>query len=498
MTGAEPHPSDFEHDEDPLVQDVLDTGEAGGKAIRGAGLRVGGYVFGLLASLAAVPFMIRHLGADDYGYYITVSAIIFIIGGATEAGLTNLGIREYSVLDGRARDAFLANLVGLRFVLTTVGVVIAAAITLGTGADPVIVTGVLITGVGLLISLTQQAYMVPLTAQLRLGSVTALEVLKQATLSAFIIVFVLVGAGLVAFFWASVIAYGVMFVMTLLLVHRHASLRPAFDWPVWRKVLRDVVPYGAAAAVGLIYFRIAVILMSYVSTPDETGYFSAAYRIIEVVATLPWMLVVSVFPIVARAARDDEERLGFALQRIFEVSLLIGAFLAIGLGVGAPFAIKVVAGPGFEESVGVLRLLSVALVTSFLVATWSFALLSFKAFRAILAANLIAAVAAAAGTLALAPSLGAEGAAIATVVAEAILAAAAVVLLVRARPALRPRLGIVPKVLLASAAAVGAALVVPAPSIVLAVLSGLIYAGIVLALRAVPPEVFHALRHRGT
>ena len=46
-------------------EDVLDTGEAGGKAIRGGALVTGSYVVGLLLSVASVPFMIRHLGIVD-------------------------------------------------------------------------------------------------------------------------------------------------------------------------------------------------------------------------------------------------------------------------------------------------------------------------------------------------------------------------------------------------------------------------------------------------
>ena len=103
-------------------EDVLDSGEAGGRAIRGGALFTGTYVIGLLLSIASVPFMIRHLGVVDYGYYVAVSAIVFIIGGFTEAGLTNLGIREYSQLRPGEREPFLRNLVGLRLVLTTFGV----------------------------------------------------------------------------------------------------------------------------------------------------------------------------------------------------------------------------------------------------------------------------------------------------------------------------------------------------------------------------------------
>jgi O-antigen/teichoic acid export membrane protein len=476
--------------------DVLDSAEAGGRAIRGSAWRTGAYGVSLLLSLVSVPFVIRHLGVVDYGYYLTVSSIVFIIGGVTEAGLTNLGIREVSVLDGAARDAFLRNLVGLRFVLTTVGVLLATLLVWATGAEHQVVIGTLIAGLALLISLTQSTYMVPLNAQLRLGWVSVLDVLRQATLSSLFIVFVIAGAGLVAFFWAGVISAVVMIAATLLLVRRHASLRPAFDLATWKRVLRETLPYAAAAAVGLVYFRIAVILMSYVASKHETGIFSAAFRIVEVVGAIPWVLVSSAFPILARAARDDEERLGYALQRLFEMSLILGALIALGLAVGAPFAISVVAGHGFAESVPVLRLQALALVTSFLLSTWNFALLSLKLYSDILWANLLAAVVAIAGTLALAPPLGAKGAALATVGAEAVLAVTSLMLVRRARPALSPNLRVVPKVLLAGAVSVAVALAVPLPAVVLAILSCGAYGAVILALGALPPELFDALRGR--
>ncbi|MGH2956311.1 MAG: oligosaccharide flippase family protein [Solirubrobacterales bacterium] len=481
----------------PDALDILDTDKAGPTAIRGGAMRIGGFALTVLFSLVSVPFMVRHLGPVDYGHFVTVSSIVFIIGGFTEAGLTNLGIREVSVLDGAERARFLRNLVGLRFGLTVPGIAIAVGLTAATGAAPTIVYGTAIVGLGLLLTLTQQTYVIPLNAQLRLGWVTSLEVLRAATLSGFFIGAVIVGAALVTFYWASVLAGAAMIAATLLLVRQHGSLRPSFDLSVWRRIVRETLPYAAAVAVGLIYFRIAVILMSYVSTGEETGIFSAAFRIVEVVAMSPWIVVSSAFPILARAARDDEARLGYALQRLFEMSLIIGSGLALGLAVAAPFAIAVVAGDGFDASIPVLRLQGLTLITAFLFATWSFALLSLKLYRQILIANMIAAVVAIAGTLALAPPLGAEGAALATLAAEAALAGACLYFLLRARPTLAPKLAVVPKVILAAGAAVAVSLAGhQLPSIVLAAIAGLVFGGILLATRAVPSELFRAIAGR--
>jgi len=477
-------------------EDVLDSGEAGGRAIRGGALFTGSYAVGLLLSVASVPFMIRHLGVVDYGYYVAVSAIVFIIGGFTEAGLTNLGIREYSQLPPEEREPYLRDLVGLRLVLTTIGVLVATGLSAATGSPSVVVAGVGIAGLGLLVQLTQQTYTVPLTVQLRMGWISVLGIIRQATLSGLFIALVLLNAGLIAFFWANVIMGVVVTAITLALIRGTAPLLPAFHAPSWKRILKETLPYALAAAVGLIYFRIAVVLMSYVSTDEETGIFSAAFRIVEVVGVLPWLLVSAGFPILARAARDDEERLGYALQKIFEVAAVFGVFIALGLAVAAPVAISVVAGEDFDASVPVLRLQAAGLVTSFLMVTWTYALLSLRLYRPLLVANGAAAIVAVVATVALAPPLGAEGAAIATVLAEATLAGVSLAGLRRHRPALRPELGVVPKVAAAFAAAVAVALLVPAPALVLSFLAGGVYAAIALALGAVPGEAIAALRRR--
>ena len=479
------------------TQDVLDSGEAGGKAIRGGAFRTAGYVLGMGLSLASVPFMIRHLGAVDYGRFITVMSVVFIIQGVSEAGLTNLAVREYAVRDPAGRERFLANMVGLRFALTVSAVLVAAAVLAVTGARSVVVVGVLIAGLGLLIQLAQQPYVIPLTVNLSLGWVTILDLIRQTALAALTVALVVAGAELTPFFWINVATAVIAVAATVALVGRHGSLRPAFDLPAWREMLRETLPYALAAAVGLIYFRIAVVLMSYVSTEQETGWFSAAFRITEVVVVVPWLLVSSAFPILARAARDDEERLGYALQRLFEVSLIIGAGMTVALAAGAEFAVGVVAGPGFEESVGVLRLQAASIVTAFLVATWLYALLSLKLYRALLLANSLAALTAIGGTILLAPSMGAHGAAIATVAAEAVLALAAVIGLNRAKPVLRPRLAVLPKVALATAAGTGAAfLLAGLHPVLMAAGASAAFAAVALVLRAVPPELFAAILRR--
>ena len=89
---------------------------------------------------------------------------------------------------------------------------------------------------------------------------------------------------------------------------------------------------------------------------------------------IPALLASSAFPLLARAARDDRERLHYAIGRLSQGMLILGAWIAVALGLGAPLAIDVVAGPEFEPAVEPLRIQAVALLGTSLLAVWGYGL----------------------------------------------------------------------------------------------------------------------------
>ncbi len=374
-----------EHDPAADFADPLDSPEAGGRAIRGVAVRTILFGAGLLLNLAAVPFMIRHLGPVDYGYYITVASIVFLVGAVTEAGLTNLGVRHWAAGDAEDRREMVRNLIGLRLALTLAGLLLATAIAAIAGAPRIIVAGTFVYGLGLLVSMIAYTYAVPLSAQLRLGTTSSLDFLRQALLAVGTLVLVAVGAKLMGFFALWVVVSTVAVAATALIVRGEISIRPAFDRRRWLEFLRQSIAYSIAAAVGLIYFRVAVVLISSLSTDLEAGYYAAPFRIIETAANIPWLFVTSVFPILARAATRDTARLRYAVQRVTEVGLIAGVWMTLVLVVAARPAVEVIGGlPEFAPSIPVLRLQALTLVSTFLVATWSLLLLSLHEHRTLL------------------------------------------------------------------------------------------------------------------
>jgi O-antigen/teichoic acid export membrane protein len=482
--------------EGPVAADLLDTEQAGPTAIRGGIIRVAGYALSVALSVASAALLLRYLGPRDFGHYAIVLSIVTIVGGFTEAGMTNIGLREWTVQEAGRRKRLLQHLLGIRLSLTLVGSCLALVFGAAVGYGGVLVAGIALGAVGLVLQVLQTTYSVPLQSELRLGWVTALDLVRQIVTVAAIVALVVAGAELLPFFAVPIAAALAALIATVALVRGRLALRPEVDLAEWRRLGRMTLPYAVATTTGLLYVYMAIVLMSLVASDLETGYFAASFRVFIVVGAIPGLVVASAFPILARAARDDRNRLSYALQRLFDVSITFGAGMALALVVGAEIAIDVVAGSEFEPAVDVLRIQGAALLATFLLATGSYALLSLARYRALVTVNALALVVSAVLTLTLAPTLGAEGAAIATLCGESVLAVASGIAVVRAHRDLRPSFQALPATLLAAACGAALALVPSLPDLARVMLAAAGYGAVLAALGAIPAEVREAVGGR--
>lgn len=471
--------------------DLLDTPRAGPAAIRGGAVRAGGYVAGILVSVGSATLLVRHLGVVDFGHYVTVLSLVTISAGLTDAGLTTLGVQEFSTRPAAERERFLRNLLGIRLTLTSVGVAGAMAFALLAGYEGTLVAGTALASGALLLQVSQSALTVPLASELRLGSVALLDLSRQVGMFAGVLALVVAGAELLPFYAIGIPVGLAVLAANLPLVRTGGSQRPAFDLSLWRGLLSGIAALAASTAIFAMYYRVTVVIMSLVASELETGYFATSFRIVEMLIAIPPLLVSSALPVLARAARDDQDRLAYAVRRLLETGLVAGALLAVVVATGAAFAIHVIAGGQSDPSIEVLRIQGVAVLATFVGTASQFALLSMRRFRALVIANSAGLLASVALTLVLASEYGATGAAVATSIAELAIAATSVVLLVRANRNVSFSWSLLPKTALAAGAAC-ATLLAPLGEFAAPVVAALVFMLVAWALRAIPRELIDA------
>src|SRR4051812_10771502 len=77
--------------------DLLRSSQAAGRVVRGGVQRLAAYGAGIALTAAASVVLLRHLGVDEFGQYVTVMSLIAIVAGVTDAGLTSIGARELAL-----------------------------------------------------------------------------------------------------------------------------------------------------------------------------------------------------------------------------------------------------------------------------------------------------------------------------------------------------------------------------------------------------------------
>jgi O-antigen/teichoic acid export membrane protein len=475
--------------------DVVAETDAGGRALRGGIARLIGYGINSAATAAVSVMLLRHLGVADFGRYVSVVAIVAVVAAASDFGLTILGQQEYVLLDRDRRRTLLGELVGVRLALAPIAIGAAAALAGIAGYSAALVGGAVIASGQLFFTTTTAALLVPLSAELRLGAVATVETVRQLALVAALAMLVLGGAGLTWLFAAYLPAGAAGLAASLVLLGKSGWPRLSMNLARWGTLLRRAAPIAAATILNVVYLRGTVIVVSLFATAHATGVFATSYRVTEVFLAIPMMLVGAAFPILAHAGAVDEGRLVRAMQDLFEAALLASTMIAVALFAGAHPLIATLGGEPYADASGVLRIHAFVLVGAFGTQVWSLGLLAVGQRRALVAINIVAGVVALASAAVLVPRLGAKGGALASVAGETALALAALVLLVRARPALRPDLRRAGRIVLAAAGALSCSLL-PLSSVTATGIAVAVNIGLVVVLRAYSPGLVRALDPR--
>ncbi len=476
---------------------LLDTPQAGGVALRGSVLRTGAYVAGLLLSLVSAPLLTRHLGIEGFGSYVTVTALITIVAGFTEGGLNAIVLKGMSTLSPAAQREMMRSAIGIRIVLTSFGVALATAFAIVVGYEQAMVIGTVLAGAGLVVQLLQSLFAMSLQGRLRFGWASAVELLRQFVSVALIITLVLAGAGLVPLLAVAIPAAAASLAATIPLVSRYVPLRPSFHLQRWWSLLRSSIPWAVISAVNIVYLRVALVLMSLIAVPLETGYFALSFRVMEVLIGIPAMILAPAFPILARSEHHDRQRFARVSGRMFALALLLATWMVVCVEVGAELAIRILGGAEAEPATSVLRIQAVSMLGNFIAVACGIPLLTMGRYRQVLAANLLALVASAAVTLILAPSLGARGGAIAVVVGEVGLGAVSALMLARALPRGSLRIELIPIAALAGCAAVAIGLAVPISPILGTIVATAVLLLVLRLFRSIPPELRELLEGLG-
>jgi polysaccharide transporter, PST family len=359
----------------------------------------------------------RYLGPRQYGLWNYAIAFAALFGALATLGLDSIVMRELVRCPDKTNE-----LLGTAFALKLIGGILTLLITVGAVAvlrndDALTIWLVAISAAA---SIFQSVNVIEFYFQAKVQSRFAVIAGSSAfALVTVIKIFLLLFSGtLIAF---AIAGLGEIALTSLFLIFAYrARGKRTLDWTVNRqllfKLLQDSWPLLLAGLAVTLYMRIDVVMLQIMAGEHEVGIYAAATRISEIWYFLPVLIVASVSPSIIRCHGIDNALYLRRMRRLY--------FLMAWLAIGVSFPISLMSGrivellygPEFASAAPVLAIHLWACFAVFLgVASSQFLVvehlqkISFYRTLIGLACNVVL-------NLVLIPGMGAQGAAIATVI----------------------------------------------------------------------------------
>lgn len=477
--------------------DAALSGNASSSVIQGALARGAMYAgsTGLIALAFAV--VLREIGPDAFADLAVAIAVATIAQSVGDLAVSSVAQRLLVAAPASERPALHAQLVGFRFVLMPIAIVLGVLFGVAAGYDGRLVVAIGVLGFSAMLTVIASALVTPLNVELRAGRASLVDFGRQVSVAAGLIVAVALSADLVGYAAVYVAAGAIAVALALLLIG-----------PQWRRahlparqtagvVAKEAAWLGLAIVVNSLFLKVLTVIASLQTTKFEVGLFGAASRVVEVLVGLSLLMAVVAFPVLNRAALDEHrERFANATRRMVEGVLLLMGLAVVVTVTASTFLMRLFAGEKFIDAAPVLEIQAFAVLFAATTQTLIWSLLALRAERLLVVTNLIGLAGIVVLGYALIGPHGAMGGAWAAVGGEVLLLAATLVALRRREPTALPHVGRTLAALALTAAAVAVGQVVPLPEVAAAIVAAAVFTLGALLFRLVPPEVMAAATAR--
>ncbi|RJQ44229.1 MAG: flippase [Gaiellales bacterium] len=365
-------------------------------------------------------FLAQRLGPTDFGRYMFAFALaeIFSIFG-------DFGLHEYSIREIARRPEDLPRrlpgLLVLKTLLSSSSAVIMLAILPLMGKDEATSLAVAAFALAQIGYSWFYASTVAFAARQDLHLQAFLWLLEKALFAAAGASLLLAGRGLVAVALSNTAVQFAGGALAVLIAWRRygplARSLAASDWVPW---LRAALPFGLIVAFYLVYFRIDSVMISFIRGDVEVGQYNAAYNIISALLIIPAGLVAALFPKLAGMFDSPGDDIDAPFQKAARWLIAISLPLAVGGWLLARPLIELLLGQDYLPAVNALAVLSWTLPVWFVTFLQGNLLTIIERQKAVAAVGFINMTANVVLNLLVIPRYGFTGAAVTTLVTEAI------------------------------------------------------------------------------
>ena len=317
--------------------------------------------FGQMASrllrAAVVIYAARALGAASWGafsYALGISAFLTIFSDiGINALLTKEGSRNPEIRNQYLATAFFIKLAMLGF-LTILVITAFPALTKIEEAAKIMPILIFVFIFDTLRDLGSAASRAMEKMEIEAG----MQIFANLIIVVLGFVFLSLNRSSMSLAFAYAIGSGIGLVAILYTLRDHfRNLFSNFRKGLIKSILVTAWPFGLMGIMGAMMLNSDIIMLGWLRTAEEVGYYSAAQKPIQLLYIIPTLLAVSTFPIIARLVKSDPGGAKRILERYVRLAMLLSIPVAIIGFIFAKTIIITLFGPEYAAGILTFRIL---------------------------------------------------------------------------------------------------------------------------------------------
>lgn len=377
-----------------------------------------GKLLGIVFGLGTFYLLLHFFGTEGYGVFTTALTYVTFFSIVVDFGLT-ITTAQMIAEKGADERRILANLFALRVVSALVFMTLAPLSAWFLSGNENIFPLICVASATYFFGAIAQMFMGVFQKRLELVTPVLAEMASRAIALAGIVVVGITTKSLMHATAAFTIGALFQLVVMILATHSRVPLRFAWDFSLWREIVRRSWPIGLSIFFNLLYLKGDVLFLWAMGKGDvEIGQYGAAYKVVDILTMVPVTFMGLMLPILT-LAWTSKNRMLFTkrMQQTIDLFSLIAIpfiFGAWALGVSLMTAVK----PDLILAGQLLWVLVPAAVIVFFGSLFGHTVVALQAQRPMTWSYCVIAIFGLAGYLLLVPPYGAWGAAWVTLLCE--------------------------------------------------------------------------------
>jgi O-antigen/teichoic acid export membrane protein len=314
-------------------------------------------IFRIAIGLFITVWLARYLGPEQFGIFNYALSFVAIFGVLSSLGLDKLVTKE---LLSHPQDSH--EIMGTSFTLRFIGAILLlplAAFSISIvrpDNDLIFIMVIIISLAFFFTSFEVIKYWFESHVQAKYSAIiNAIVVFTSSTIKG---VLIILEAPLVAFAWV-VLIESILLATGLIIIYIKKSNKIS-DWKVsFAKVkylLKEAWPLILAGTLYILYTRVDQIMLGNMIDDEEVGIYAAAVRISEGWMFIPAIIATSLFPAMLNARKNNYSLYLQRTQHLLNLMALLGVIAGVGIiFVASPF-INLIFGESYSESSLVLTI----------------------------------------------------------------------------------------------------------------------------------------------